>query len=70
MAWVIKDLITNEYYRQRAGKTGWYSTDINDSRLYTSEESALKTIDQAGHHVIYPGNRHISVLEVKIVEII
>ena len=39
MAWVIKDLSTNEYYRQRV-KTSWYSLDINNARLYTSVKAA------------------------------
>jgi len=69
LAWVIKDLRTDEYYRQRAGKSGWYSVDINDSRLYSSLDQAQKTIDQGGHHVTYPGARDLVVLEVKIVEI-
>lgn len=69
MAWIIKDTNTNEYYRQRAGRYGWYSLDINDSRLYTSAGAAQLTINQGGHHVVFPGNRMLSVAEVKIVEI-
>lgn len=70
MAWVIKD--TNgigEYYRQRASGNGWYSYFIDDVRLFTSPHQAQKTIDAAGHHVTYPGNRNLVVQEVKIVEV-
>lgn len=65
MAYIIKDLDIDEYYRQRAGN-GWYSSDINNSRLFTTEEKAQETIDSAGHHVTYPGDRNLKVIEVKI----
>ena len=69
MAWVIKDTSTDEYYRQRAGRRGWYSDDINDSRLYTSAVQAQQIIDQGGHHVAWPGTRILVAKEVKITEI-
>lgn len=69
MAFVIKDIITNEYYRQRLGSKGWYSSDINDSRLYTAAKQAQKTINDAEHHVTYPGNRTLKVIEVFITEV-
>jgi hypothetical protein len=68
MAWVIKDLSTNEYYRQRLG-AGWYSTDINNARFYTDAIQARRVIDKADHHVTFPYNRDLKVIEVKIVEI-
>lgn len=68
MAWVIKDLSTNEYYRQRV-KTSWYSLDINNARLYTSVKAAQQVIDKAEHHVSYPYTRELKVVEVRISEV-
>lgn len=70
MAYVIKDLNTNEYYRQRLGPNGWYSSDINTSRLYGKEKQAQKTIDDNEHHVSYPGNRNSTIVEVTLIEVI
>ena len=67
MAWVIKDTLTNEYYRQRAGD-GWYSTDINAARIYTTKSQAEKTISEGNHHITYPGNRILNVIEIVISE--
>lgn len=69
MAWVIKDTNSGEYYRQRSNNNGWYSYFIDDVRLFTSPHQAQKTIDAAGHHVSYPGNRSLVVQEVKVVEV-
>jgi hypothetical protein len=69
MAWVIKDLNTDEYFRQRVGPKGWYSADINNSRLYSQERMAQQTIDAGEHHVSWPGNRKLSTQEVTIVEV-
>lgn len=68
MAYAIKDLDTGEYYRQRVGD-GWYSTDIDNARLYGTYKQAKKTIDAGDHHVSYPGNRKIVVVEVKLTEV-
>lgn len=68
MAWTIKDTNTGEYYRQRVGD-GWYSSDINHARLYSDKKQAQKTINAAGHHVTYPGNRALTVQEVQLVEV-
>jgi hypothetical protein len=68
MAWVIKDINTNEYFRQRAGN-GWYSTDINHARLYSNQRMAQQTITADEHHVSYPGNRNLAVKEVQLVEL-
>ena len=69
MACVIKDLSTNEYYRQRVGPHGWYSTNISDSRVYTSAIIAKRVIDKGDHHVTFPGNRNLGIIDVKITEI-
>lgn len=69
MPYVIKDMNTGEYYRNSVGSTGWYSDDINFSRIYSSEKQTNGTIDKSGHHVIYPGNRNLKVIEIKIVEL-
>jgi len=70
MAYIIKDLNTKEYYRQRLGPNGWYGLDINASRVYREEKQAQKTIDDNGHHVSYPDNRDLVIIEVELVEII
>ena len=69
MAWVIKDLSKNEYYRQRHASGGWYSLDINNARLYTSIKQAQVVIDSATHHVTYPYNRDLKIIEVRLVEV-
>lgn len=68
MAWVIKDINTNEYFRQRVGKN-WYSTDINHARLYSNERMANQTIIAGEHHVSYPFNRNLVVKQVQLVEL-
>lgn len=70
MAYAIKDLNTKEYYRQRVGSDGWYSSDINTSRLYGKEKQAQKTIDDNEHHVSFPGNRNLVIVEIALVEVI
>ena len=70
MAYVIKDINTNQYYRQRRGSDGWYSFDINASRLYGKEKQAQKTIDDNDHHVSFPGNRNLIPVEVLLIEAI
>lgn len=69
MAYAIKDLNTNEYYRQRLGSNSWYTFDINESRLYGNKQQAQRTIDNNDHHVSYPGNRNLMVIKIKLVEI-
>jgi len=69
MAYAIKDLNTDEYYRQRLGSKGWYSFDINESRLYGNKKQAQRTIDNNDHHVSYPGNRNLIIVEIKLVEV-
>lgn len=69
MAWVIKDLSTNEYYRQRHSTGGWYGLDISTARLYTSIRQAQQVIDRAEHHVTYPYNRDLKIVEVRLVEV-
>ncbi len=69
MAWVIKDTNTDEYYRQRCSTNGWYSTDINTARLFTTAKQAQQTINADGHHVTYPGWRKLVVKEVQLIEI-
>lgn len=69
MAYVIKDLNTEEYYRQRSGTHGWYSPDINASRLYIRGKDAQKTIDNNQHHVSFPDNRQLTVVEISLVEV-
>jgi len=69
MAFVIKDVSRNEYYRQRAGSNSWYSKDINHSRLFVNERVAQQTIDMNGHHVSYPGDRVLEIKEVHLVEV-
>lgn len=68
MAWVIKDKTTDEYYRQRVGN-GWYSSDLEHARLYGSQKQAQQTINAAGHHVTYPGNRVLVTQEVRLFEV-
>ena len=68
MAWVIKDTVTNEYFRQRCSNS-WYSNDINHARLYSNERMARQTIAADEHHVSYPGNRSLTVKEVQLVEL-
>jgi len=69
MVYVIKDLNTNEYYRQKPGPKGWYSSNINHARLYSTEKIAQKTIDIGNHHVSYPGNRNLTIIEVILIEL-
>lgn len=69
MAYAIKDLNTNEYYRQRLGSNGWYTFDINKSRLYGNKQQAQRTIDNNDHHVSYPGSRNLMIVEIELVEI-
>ena len=69
MAYVIKDSNTGEYYRQRLGSKGWYSSNIDNARLYAEEKPAHKTIADNGHHVSYPGNRNLNVVQVKLTEV-
>jgi hypothetical protein len=67
---LIGDLNTGEYYRQRCGPNGWYSKDIEDSRLYINQTQPIKTISDNGHHVSYPGNRQLVIVQVSIVEVV
>lgn len=69
MAYVIKDSNTKEYYGKRPSKTGWYSSNLEESRLYASIKAAQKTISDGEHHVSYPGNRTLVIVEVKLVEV-
>ena len=70
MAYAIKDMNTNKFYRQKVNiKSGWYSSNIDRSRLFTSIKQAQQTIDKGNHHVIYPGNRILRVVKVSIVEV-
>jgi hypothetical protein len=68
MAWVIKDIDSGEYFRQRYSKS-WYSKDINHARLYSLERMATQTIVANEHHVSYPGNRNLVEVEVRVTEV-
>ncbi len=65
---MIKDLHTNTFFRRKAGPPGegWYGEDLTKARTYGSEAAALGVIAQAGHHVTYPGNRWLVVVEFKV----
>ena len=68
MAFVIKDISRNEYFRQRCSNS-WYSADINHARLYSNERMAKQTINTNQHHVSYPGDRVLEIKEVHLVEV-
>jgi hypothetical protein len=57
MMYVIRDEDTGHYYARRFTKTGWYSPEKGEARLYKSAEAAHRTIEMGNHHVTYPGNR-------------
>ena len=66
MSFVIQDLNTSEFYRQRPGD-GWYCQDVTLARIYATKKQAMQTIAESRHNVSYPGNRKLSVRKVTIV---
>lgn len=66
---VIKCEFSQWYFTASVTPHGWYHPDIGRARIYTKRRYALKTIKDAGHHVIWPGNRILVVTPVKIEEI-
>ncbi len=69
MPYVIKDVYTNEYFTVGATTHSWYHPEIYRARIYTKKKFALKTIQNGGHHVIWPGNRILLVVPIRIIEI-
>lgn len=60
----IRDRVSGDFYQQACGKTGWYG-DLGTARLFKTQDGAMKTINADGHHVRYPGNRTLHVVEVR-----
>jgi hypothetical protein len=63
MAFVIRDTTTGEVYQLRPGRTGWYDTDLTYARRYKTREGAERTIKVGNHHVSYPGNRTLEIVD-------
>ncbi len=61
----IRDRHSGDFYQSAAGKTGWYG-ELGTARLFKTEDGAASTIAKGGHHVSYPGNRLLHVVEVKL----
>lgn len=61
----IRDRKTGEFYQSVVCKTGWYG-DLGMARLFKTQEGALGTINKAGHHVKYPGDRMVHVVKVRL----
>lgn len=59
---VIRDIVTEEFYRKSCGRTGWYGPDLGHARVYQSEAAAHRVIEVGNHHVTYPGNRSLEVV--------
>lgn len=66
---VIKCEFSGWYFTKSITPQGWYHPDIGRARIFTKRRYALKTISDAGHHVIYPGDHILKIVNVKIEEI-
>ncbi len=69
MSYVIKDTYTSTYFVGSASRGGWFDYDIERARTYLKRVTALRVIQEAGHHVTWPGNRILEVVKVHIKEV-
>lgn len=69
MSWVIKDTYSKDYYAGSVTADGWYHPDINRARTYLTHKTAYITLTEGSHHVIWPGNRILEIVQIKIEEI-
>lgn len=62
--YAIFDVDSEEYFARGITRTrGWYSKNVMDARLYKSRKAASLVIFKGSHHVSYPGNRDLEVVE-------
>jgi hypothetical protein len=63
MSFVIRDIDSKALFQSRSGRNGWYDHDATYARRYKTREGAQHTIDRGNHHVSYPGNRQLEIIE-------
>lgn len=68
MRYVIKDIDKNTYYQNHPTSNGWYSDNLYGAKIFLYKKGAEKTMNSNNHHVIYPGNRNLGVIPIKIIE--
>jgi hypothetical protein len=68
-AYAIYDRSSKTYFQRKIGPTGWYG-DLINVRLYNTRSGAWRTINDAHHHVTYPGTRDLLVVDVQITDLI
>lgn len=68
MTCAVKDLYTGHYYTGNATAHGYYHPQVDRARLYTRKVFANQAIALGGHHIEWPGNRNLVVVNIKVEE--